>query len=74
VTVNESEGDSRKARMLELIIYGLMGLAAMLVIAFFSAFGDEFPPAQETPSFNLINKANLNVSPMIELETGNPQF
>jgi len=60
--------------MLELIIYGLMGLAAMLVIAFFSVFGDEFPPAQETPSFKLINKAHLNVSQMIESGTENPQF
>jgi hypothetical protein len=38
VTVNE--GGRRFTGMLELTIYGLMGLAAMLVIAFFSAFGD----------------------------------
>jgi len=60
--------------MLELIIYGLIGLAAMLVIAFFSVFGDEFPPAQETPTFKLINKAHLKVSQMIEGGTENPQF
>jgi hypothetical protein len=60
--------------MLELIIYGLIGLAAMLVIAFFSVFADEFPPAQETPTFDLINNAHSNDSQMIETGTGNPQF
>ena len=35
--------------MLELTIYGLIGLAAMLVTAFLSAFGDEFAPAREHP-------------------------
>jgi hypothetical protein len=60
--------------MLELTIYGLMGLAAMLVIAFFSAFGDEFPPARETSSFDLISNARLRDSQMIESGTGNPQF
>jgi uncharacterized membrane protein YuzA (DUF378 family) len=37
-----------KARMLELTIYGLMGLAAMLVIAFYFAYGDEFSAVRET--------------------------
>ena len=31
-----------KATMLELTICGIMGLAAMLVIAFYLAYGDEF--------------------------------
>ena len=60
--------------MLELTIYGLMGLAAMLVIAFFCAYGDEFSPARETSWFDLINNAHLNDSQMIETGTGNPQF
>jgi hypothetical protein len=60
--------------MLELTIYGLMGLAAMLVIAFFWAYGDEFSPARETSSFDLINNAHLNDSQMIETGTENPQF
>jgi len=60
--------------MLELTIYGLIGLAAMLVIAFFCAYGDEFSPARETSSFDLINNAHLNDSQRIESGTGNPQF
>ena len=60
--------------MLELSSYGLMGLAAMLIIAFYFAYGDEFPPARKTSSFDLINSADLNYSQMIETGTGNPQF
>jgi hypothetical protein len=60
--------------MLELTIYGLMGLAAMLVIAFFSAFGDEFAPARETSSFNLTKNSHLNDSPLIEPGIRSPQF
>ena len=63
-----------KARMLELTTYGLMGLAAMLVIAFYFAYGDEFPAAREKSSFDLINNAHSNDSQMIETGTGNPQF
>jgi hypothetical protein len=60
--------------MLELTIYGLMGLAAMLTIAFFWAYGDEFAPDRETSSFDLISNARLRDSQMIESGTGNPQF
>jgi len=60
--------------MLELTIYGLMGLAAILIMAFDFAYGDEFPPARKTSSFDLINNAHLNDSQMIETGTGNPQF
>jgi hypothetical protein len=63
-----------KVTMLELTMYGLMGLAAMLVIAFYFAYGDEFPPVQETSSFDLINNARLNDSQMIETGTGNPRW
>ena len=60
--------------MLELTMYGLMGLTAMLVIAFYFAYRDEFPPARETSSFDLINNAHLNDSQIIETGTGNPQY
>ena len=59
-----------KARMLELTIYGLMGLAAVLVIAFFFAFGDEFAPARKTSSFDLVSNAHSDGSQMIESRTG----
>ena len=45
--------------MLELTIYGLMGLAAVLVIAFFFAFGDEFPAVRETVLVRSISDAHL---------------
>ena len=60
--------------MLELIIYGLMWLAAMLLVAFWFAFSDEFSSPQEKCSFDLINDAPSNDSQMIETEMGNPQF
>jgi hypothetical protein len=63
-----------KARMLELTIYGLMGLAAMLVMAFFVAYGNEFAPDRETSSSDLISNTHLHGSQMIEAGTGNPQF
>ena len=63
-----------KASMLELTIYGLMGLAAMLTMAFFWAYGDEFAPDRETSSFDLINNAHLNDSQIIETGTGSPRF
>ena len=60
--------------MLELIIYGLMWLAAMLLVAFWFAYSDEFSSPQEKGSFDLINDAPSNDSQMIETEMGNPQF
>jgi hypothetical protein len=33
--------------MLELTMYGLVGLAAMLAIAFYCACGDELPPVRD---------------------------
>ena len=63
-----------KVRMLELTIYGLMGLAAMLVLAFYFAYRDDFPRARETSSFDLTHNAHLNDSQMIETGTGTPQF
>jgi hypothetical protein len=62
-----------KGRMLELAIYGLVGLATMLVIAFYFAYGDEFSPAREKSSLDPIDKATLNDTPMIEIGTSSPQ-
>ncbi|HWY59493.1 MAG TPA: hypothetical protein VNZ03_33825 [Terriglobales bacterium] len=45
--------------MLELTMYGLIGLAAMLVIAFCFAYADEISPLREQSSLDLINNANL---------------
>jgi hypothetical protein len=56
--------------MLELTIYGLVGLAAMLVIAFYFAYGDEFPAVRETVLVRAISNAHLNDSQLIEPGTG----
>ncbi len=55
--------------MLELTIYGLTGLAAMMVIAFCFACGNDFLSALEKSSFDLINNARVNDCPM-SVETG----
>ena len=60
--------------MVALTSYALTGVAAMLVIAFCFAYGDEFPPTLEKSSFDLINNAHLNDSQTIETATGNPRF
>jgi hypothetical protein len=49
----------RKVRMLEQTIYGLVWLAAILVIAFCFVYADEFSPARERSSFDLINNAHF---------------
>ena len=74
MTAKEYEGDAREANMLELTMYGLMGLAAMLVLVFYFAYRDDFPRARETSSFDLINNAHLNDSQVLEPGTGTPQF
>jgi hypothetical protein len=43
--------------MLELTIYGLIWLAAMLLVAFWFAYADEFSSPQEKSSFDLLNDA-----------------
>ena len=60
--------------MLELAIYGLIGLAAMLLIAGWFAYADEFSAPREKSSFNRINDAQWNDSQMIETGTGNPRI
>jgi len=43
--------------MVELTICGLVGLAAMLIVAFYFACADDFAPAREKSSFDLVNNA-----------------
>jgi hypothetical protein len=59
--------------MLELAIYGLMGLAAMLFIAGWFAFADEFSAPREKSSVNRIKNAHWNDPQMIEIGTENPR-
>jgi hypothetical protein len=60
--------------MLELTIYGLGGLAAMLVVAFYFACADDFTPDREKSSLGPRKNAYSNDSQMIETGTGNLQF
>jgi hypothetical protein len=60
--------------MLELTIYGLGGLAAMLVVAFYFACGDDFAPAREKSSLGPRKNAYFHDCRMIETGTGNLQF
>jgi hypothetical protein len=62
-----------KVRTLELTIYGLVGLAATLVIAFYFACADEFSSAQEKCSFDLINNPPLSDTQMIGSGTNSPK-
>ena len=62
-----------KVRMLELAIYGLVGLAAMLVVAFYFAYADEFSSAREKSSFDLINNPRLSDTQMIRSGTSSPK-
>jgi hypothetical protein len=55
--------------MLELTIYGLVGLAAMLVIAFYFAYADELSSVREKSSFDRINNAHSNDSQMMGIGT-----
>jgi hypothetical protein len=60
--------------MLELTIYGLMGLAVMLITAFCFACADDFAPAREKYGLDPVNSAQFNNSQMIKTGIGNPQF
>jgi hypothetical protein len=60
--------------MLELTIYGLIWLAAMLLIAFWFAYADEFASPQGKSSFDRVNHAPSNDSQILETGTGSPQF
>jgi hypothetical protein len=58
----------------ELMAYGLTGMAAIAVTAFCFAYGDDLTPVSERYSFDLLNNAQENDSPIIETEAGSPQF
>jgi hypothetical protein len=55
--------------MHELTIYGLMGLAAMLLVAGLFAYADEFSSPRERSSFNRIKDAHLNDPQIIDIGT-----
>jgi hypothetical protein len=57
LTTNRSRGDLREARMVELASYGLIGLTAVLVVAFCFACSIELPSIREKSSYDLIDKA-----------------
>jgi hypothetical protein len=59
--------------MIELAIYGPIGLAAMLFIAGWFAYADEFSSPREKSSFNRIKDAHWNDPQMIETGTRNPR-
>jgi hypothetical protein len=52
--------------VVELMSYGLTGLTAMLVTAFYFACGDELPRTRKKSSYDRINNADRNDPPMIE--------
>ena len=60
--------------MPELTIYGLAGLAAMLVIASYLAYTDQSSPAAGKSSSERVKDARLHDSQRIEIGTGNPPF
>ena len=74
LTRREREEMQGKVRMLELTIYGLMGLAKMLVIAFYFAYAGEFSPAREQSSLDLVNNARLSESSAMKNGTLTPAF
>jgi len=52
--------------VVELTSYGLTGVTAVLVISFCFAYGGELPRTREKSSYDLINNAHLNDSPLVE--------
>jgi hypothetical protein len=60
--------------MLELTIYGLVGLAAMLIMAFCFAYADEVSSARKQFSFDPNDNAHLTNSPAIKPGTSSPAF
>jgi hypothetical protein len=60
--------------MTTLISFGLMGLAAFLVMAFCFAYKDELPPPRKKSALCLLDDADLNDCPTIEAWVGAPRF
>ena len=60
--------------MLELTIYGLIGLSAMLVVAFCFAYADEYSVVRQKSSLCPVSNTHLGGSSMIETVTDIPRF
>ena len=60
--------------MLELTMYGLAGLAAMLVVAFYFAFADEFSSARKQSSLEPALNSRLSGSSAMKNGTLTPAF
>lgn len=58
--------------MIEVTTYGFVGLIAMLVIAFYFAYSDDFSPARKKSSFDLIDHARSKTSQMSVTRKRNP--
>lgn len=56
--------------MLELVSYGLTGVASMVVVAFFVVCGEDAAILEKSSA--LLNKAKLSASPKIQTVTANP--
>jgi hypothetical protein len=54
--------------------YGLTWVTAGLVIAFCFAYGDELARTREKSSYDLINNAHVNDSPLVETGARSPWF
>jgi len=61
-------------KMTKLISFGLMGLAALRVMAFCFAYRDRLPPVREKSAFYRFDDTDSNDSPMIEIWVGVPRF
>jgi uncharacterized protein (TIGR03118 family) len=70
----ESPRNAREARVVELTSYGLTGVTAVLVISFCFAYGGELPRTRKKSSYDLINNAHLNDSPLVETEARSLRF
>jgi hypothetical protein len=60
--------------MVELASYGLTGLTAVVLVAFCLACSIELPSIREESSHDLLNKAHINDSSMIEARARSPRF
>jgi len=56
--------------MLELTAYGLFGVAAMLVAAFYFAYANEVATVRTDPSLRLVDEVTMTISRIIR--TGTP--
>jgi hypothetical protein len=69
-----SSNPNGNCRVVELTSYGLTGVTAVLVISFCFAYGGELPRTRKKSSYDLINNAHLNDSPLVETEARSLRF